>query len=199
MRDFREPASTPCAYMRGLDRAAGHLLQGHSQGRPQGRQTTPSARHAHLQASCYCCERPATAEGCQLWRSRMRPPLQARTCAFAAEPAAAAVSARRQPRRARRGAALRWQATPPAENRVVKFAKSGVTAPPTISAMTARLNGSSVEAARRYERPCRRPCKGHAKGTSCEHGRKCMAQGSISLSGSRMYAQGLDTGFSVTS
>ena len=35
MRDFREPASKPSAYMRGPERVAGHLLQGHSQGRPQ--------------------------------------------------------------------------------------------------------------------------------------------------------------------
>ena len=55
---------------------------------------------------------PATVEGCQLRRYRMRPPLRARTCTFAAEPAAAAVPARRRPRRARRGAALRWQAAP---------------------------------------------------------------------------------------
>ena len=81
-----------------------------------------------------------------------------------------------------------------AENCVIKFAKSSVTAPRTACAMTVRLNSSSVEAARRYERPCRRPCKGHAKGTSCEQGRKCMAQGRISLSGPRMYAQGLDAG-----
>ena len=54
----------------------------------------------------------ATEEGCQLRRGRMRSPLRARTCAFAVEPAAAAVPARRRPRRARRGAALRWQATP---------------------------------------------------------------------------------------
>ena len=77
-----------------------------------------------------------------------------------------------------------------AENRVIKFAKSGVTAPPTASAMTARRYSSTVEAARRYERPSKRPCKGHAKGTS--QGRKCMAQGRLSLSGPRMYAQGLD-------
>ena len=58
--------------------------------------------------------------------------------------------------------------------------------------MAARHKSSSVEAARRYERPCRRLCKGHAKGTS--QGRKCMAQGRISLSGPRMYAEGLDAG-----
>ena len=56
---------------------------------------------------------PATAEGCQLWRSKMRPSLRARTCAFAAEPAVAALPARRRPRHARRGAAQRWQGTPP--------------------------------------------------------------------------------------
>ena len=80
-----------------------------------------------------------------------------------------------------------------AENRVIKFAKSGVIAPPTASAMTARLNSGSVEAARRYERPCRRPCKGHAKGTYSQ-GRKCMAEGRMALSGPRMYAEGLDAG-----
>ena len=79
-----------------------------------------------------------------------------------------------------------------AENRVAKFVKSGVAAPPTTSAMTACHNSSSVEAARRYERTCRRPCKGHAKGTS--QGRKCMAEGRTALSGPRMYAEGLDAG-----
>ena len=63
MRDFREPACRPCAYMRGPDKAAGHLLQGHSQGRPQGRQATSSARHAHVQASCYSCERASNCRG----------------------------------------------------------------------------------------------------------------------------------------
>ena len=64
MRDFKEPACRPCAYMRGPHRAAGHLLQDHSQGRPQGRLATSSARHAHLQqASCYCCERASVRSG----------------------------------------------------------------------------------------------------------------------------------------
>ena len=69
----------------------------------------------------------------------------------------------------------------------VKFAKAGVTAPLTASAMTARRNNSIVEVARRYERPCRRPCKGQAQGTS--HGRECMTHGRMALSGPRMYAR----------
>ena len=36
------------------------MLQGHSEGRPQGRPAAPSAGHAHLQASCYCFERASS-------------------------------------------------------------------------------------------------------------------------------------------
>ena len=58
---------------------------------------------------------PATAEGCQLRRYKMRLSLRARTFifSFTAEPAAAAARARRRPRHARRCAVRRWQATPP--------------------------------------------------------------------------------------
>ena len=146
MRDFREPACRPSAYIRGPERAAGHVLQGHSEGRPQGRQAAPSARHAHLQASCYCCER---ASNCRRVSAASRQDVT-RRC----EPVRAhSWPSQLQPQPVHEGdrvahvAVQRGGGRPllQAENRVVKFAKSGVTAPPTASAMTARLNSNSVQ------------------------------------------------------